>query len=187
MYIIYGADWRRRGGGKLGLVQDLPPRSGFPLILRQRPLVTLERHRARVEDARSRLTSRIRLRPSVLECHSVPLWGVEALNRSHIRASSPLPLYHATRARASVSLASVLRPPSSRSQGSSPNCAYTPLRWGCLRYNCEAVFIVRLRREIIYPPDHGRGVATPPGPLEGTGRHGEAGAVTGPSRTSRDR
>ena len=57
-------------------------------------LVTLERHRVRVEDARSTLTSQICLRPSVLDRHPVPLRGVEGSNRSRVCVSSPTSLYY---------------------------------------------------------------------------------------------
>ena len=71
--------------------------------------------------------SRIYLRPSVLDHYSVPRRGVEASNHSRGPVSSPLPLYHATRARCPVSLAGVPLLPSSRSPtGSRSNCAYTP-------------------------------------------------------------
>ena len=111
------------GDDKHGLGR-VPPAWSCPLILRQLPLVTLDRHRARVEDSRSTPTSRIRLRPSLLHRYPVPLRGVEASNRSRVRVSSPIPLYHATRARASVSLAGRASPFSSTDRG-LPNTEYT--------------------------------------------------------------
>ena len=111
------------GDDKHGLVKVPPPWS-CPLILRQLPLVTLDRHRALVEDTRSTPTSRIHLRPSVLDRYLVPLRGLEASNRSRVRVSSPIPFYHATRARASVSLAGRTSPFSSTHRG-LPNTKYT--------------------------------------------------------------
>ena len=108
---------------KHGLVKVPRPWS-CRLILRQLPLVTLDRHRTRVEDTRSTPTSRIRLRLSVLDRYPVPLRGVEASNRSRVRLSSPIPLYHATRARASVPLAGRASPFSSTHRG-LPNTKYT--------------------------------------------------------------
>ena len=111
------------GDDKHGLVKVPPPWSCRP-ILRQLPLVILDRHRARVEDMRSTPTSRIRFRPSVLDRYPVPLRGVEASNRSRMRVSSPIPHYHATRARALVSLASRASPFSWTDRG-LPDTEYT--------------------------------------------------------------
>ena len=111
------------GDDKDGLVKVPPPWSCL-LMRRQLPLVTLDRHRALVEDTRSAPTSRIHLRPSVLDRYPVPLRGVEASNRSRVRVSSPILLYHATRARASMPLAGRASPVSSTDRG-LPNTGYT--------------------------------------------------------------
>ena len=111
------------GDDKHGLLK-VPPPWPCPLILRRLPLATLDRHRAWVEDTRSTPTSRIRLRPLVLDRYPVPLRGFEASNRSRVRVSSPIPIYPATRARASVSLAGRASPFSSTHRG-LPNTKYT--------------------------------------------------------------
>ena len=108
---------------KHGLVKVPPPWS-CQLILRQLPLVTLDRRRARVEDTRSAPTSRIQLRPWVLDRYLVPFRSVEASNRSRVRVSSLIPLYHSIRVRASVSLAGRASYVSSTDRG-LPNTEYT--------------------------------------------------------------
>ena len=126
MYIKYE---RTDGGGddKHGLVKEPPPWSARLL---SGTFVSYLRAAPRAGRGRSTPTIRIRLRPSVLDRHLVPLRGVEASNRSRVLASSPFPLYHATRARYPVSLASVrLHPVFSIVKGLG-GAVHTPLPLG---------------------------------------------------------
>ena len=78
------------GKDKHGLVEDPPPWF-CRLILRYLSSSCLKARLRRVEDARSTPTRRIRPRPSVLDRQPVLLPGVEASNRSRVRASSSDP------------------------------------------------------------------------------------------------
>ena len=93
------------GGGRQARTCQGTSALVLPAYSKATPFSYLDRHSAQVEDARGTPTSRIRLHPSVPDRYPVPLRGVEASNRSRVRVSSPIPLYHATRARVSVSLA----------------------------------------------------------------------------------
>ena len=106
----------------------------LPAYSKVLPLVILELHRAQVEDARRTPTSRIRLRPSVLDRQPVPLRAVEPSNRSCERVSSPIPLYYRYLEPVLDTVGGpCLHLPADRRL--RKNCAYTPLRWGRLCYS----------------------------------------------------
>ena len=142
-----------RGHDKHRLVRDRPLWS-CPLILRyfRDPLVTLERHCVRVENARSTPTSRIRLRLSVLDRQPVLLRGVEASNRWRVRASSSdpaLPLLPGARARVFPVFCLI---------GSTSNCAYTPSPLGCLCYTAQSSYFIGYGAQYAYSKQGGRNI-----------------------------
>ena len=112
-------------GVRHGRTYQVTPALVLPLILRDlRSYISAIR--ARVADARSTPTSRIRFRPLVLDRHPGSLRGVESSNLSRVRAPSPFPLYHATRARASVSLDSRASSVSSTNRIFTELCIHLP-------------------------------------------------------------
>ena len=96
----------------------------------------------RVGRGRSTPTSRICLRPSVLDRHPVLLRGVEVSNRSRVHASSPIPLYHRYLEPLLGTVGGPCSYPSSRSKGSTRTVHTPPLVWGCLCYTIQFVMHV---------------------------------------------
>ena len=133
MYITYE---RTDGGGddKHGLVKKPPPWSARLLSSTS---VSYLRAAPRAGRGCSTPTSRIRLRPSVLDRHPVPLRGVEASNRSRVHASSPIPLYHRYLDPVLGIVGDPCSSPSSRSKGSTRTVHTPPPVWGCLCYSME--------------------------------------------------
>ena len=73
----------------------------------------------RTGGGRSTPTSRIRLRPWVLDRHPVPLRGVETSNRSHVHTSFPILLYHRYLEPVLGTVGGPCSSPSSRSKGAT--------------------------------------------------------------------
>ena len=126
MYIKYERT-DGRGDDKPGLVKEPPPWSAR---LFSGTSVSYLRAVPRVGRGRSTPTSRIRLRPSVLDRHPVPLRGVEALNRSRVQASSPVPLYHRYLEPVLGTVGGPCSSPCSGSKGSTRTVHTTPAHLG---------------------------------------------------------
>ena len=118
-------------GDKHGLVKEPPPWSARLLLGTS---VSYLRAAPRAGRGRSTPTSRIRLCPSVLDRHPVPLRGVEASSRSRVHASSPIPLYHRYLEPVLGTVSGPCFTSSSRSKGSSWTVHTPPPVWGCLCY-----------------------------------------------------
>ena len=119
------------GGDKHGPVKEPPPWSARLLSGNS---VSYLRAVSRAGRGRSTPTSRIPLRPSVLDRHSVPLRGMEASNRSRVHASSPIPRYHCYLQPVLGTVGGPCSSLSSRSKGYTRTVHTPPPVWGCLCY-----------------------------------------------------
>ena len=123
-------------GAKHGLVKEPPPWSA---CLLSGTSVSYLRAAPRAGRGRSTPTSRIRLRPSALDRHPVPLRGVEASNRSRVHASSPISLHHRYVEPVLGTVGGPCFTTSSRSKGSTRTVRTPSPVWGCLCYRVEAL------------------------------------------------